>query len=284
MGTVARLKRRAEELAQQAEQLLARRHVLSNEHDEKSREEQLARAAQELLNDNLREAGEASRTAAQVAVEATAAATTAEERQRDAEREVRSLTADVEHLTASLRDLEDVDAPTLAVAETFRGTVRFSSAVTCPAGLERALAAALAQANGGLAVPSEVDHWSLLAALKRAGITLARLIVAHGQQPQLQMFPGATPLLAEVQTDGRREVEEALADAVLVDDLRQCPPDFPGLAVTREGGYYRAEVRPARSRRGRSSGPPLRAARDARPAEVWTELETSRRPCRSVRC
>ena len=208
---------------------------------------------------------------AQVAVEATAAATTAEERQRDADREVRSLTADVEHLTASLRDLEDVDAPTLAVAEKFRGRSRSQRPSPArPAWSEPSRRPWRRRTADSPSPPGSID-WSLLAALKRAGVTLARLIVAHGQQPRLQLFPGATPLLAEVQTDGRREVEEALADVVLVDDLRLCPHDFPGLAVAHERRVYR----PRSGQLGLAAGVPaaLLFERRATLARLRTELE-----------
>ena len=52
------------------------------------------------------------------------------------------------------------------VAGEYPGTVSLAAAVACEAGYERALAAALAQLSGALAVPSGVDHWSLLGALQ----------------------------------------------------------------------------------------------------------------------
>ena len=97
--------------------------------------------------------------------------------------ERRGLEAEADHLEAALRDMEDVGGEVLEVAGEFPGTVSLAGSVSCEAGYERALAAALAQLSGALAVPGGVDHWSLLDALKRAGVGLVRLVVPAPAPP-----------------------------------------------------------------------------------------------------
>ncbi|HET6497105.1 MAG TPA: AAA family ATPase, partial [Thermoleophilia bacterium] len=80
---------------------------------------------------------------------------------------------------------------------------------------------------------------SLLNALKRAGVGLMRLAVATTGARPLLSFPGAVPLLDKVDLRGRTEIEGLLGDVVLVDDLRAVPQGFPGMAVTRDGDFYR---------------------------------------------
>ena len=65
-------------------------------------------------------------------------------------------------------------------------------------------------------------------------------------------FPGAAPLLDKVSFEERDELEGSLADVVIVDDLRAVPDGFPGLAVTRDGEYYR----PTSGQIGLASGVP----------------------------
>ena len=65
-------------------------------------------------------------------------------------------------------------------------------------------------------------------------------------------FPGAAPLADKVSFGEHEELEGALADVVIVDDLRAVPDEFTGLAVTREGEYYR----PADGQIGLASGVP----------------------------
>ncbi len=140
----------------------------------------------------------------------------------------------------------------LRVAGAYPGTVSLAGAISCEAGYERALAAALAQVSGALAVPRGVDHWSLLGALKSAGVGLVRLVVPPARPRPSAAFPGAAPLIDSVSLEGRDELESALADVVIVDDLRAVPDGFPGLAVTLEGEYYR----PSSGHMGLASGVP----------------------------
>jgi chromosome segregation protein len=65
-------------------------------------------------------------------------------------------------------------------------------------------------------------------------------------------FPGAAPLADKVSFGGRDDLEGALADVVIVDELRAVPAGFAGLAVTREGEYYR----PSEGQMGLAGGVP----------------------------
>ena len=135
---------------------------------------------------------------------------TAEERHRALLAERRGLEAEVDHLRAALRDLQDVGADVLEVAGAYPGTVSLAGAVSCEPGYERALAAALAQVSGALAVPRGVDHWSLLGALKDAGVGLVRLVVPPARPRPAVAFPGAAPLIDKVTLEGHDELEERL--------------------------------------------------------------------------
>jgi len=184
---------------------------------------------------------------------ARAAAAEAEQRWRAAQEEAAAaerrghaltaeratIEAEIAHVTASLRELDDVSEEVLRVAAEFPGATSLVRAVTCEPGYEAALAAALAQLPGALAVAPQVDHWSLLAALKSAGVGLARLLLP-GRQRRVGVFPGAVPLLDKVSVED--ELEPLLADVVVVDDVRTVPDTFAGLAVTRSGEYYRPQV------------------------------------------
>ena len=213
----------------------------------------------------LRAAEAAASAAAAAVVDAAREMTEAEDAHRATLVERRALEAEADHLRAALLDMEDVGGEILDVAGEFPGTVSLAGSVSCEPGYERALAAALAQLSGALAVPGGVDHWSLLDALKSAGIGLVRLIVPARRRPSVA-FPGAAPLADKVSFGEHEGLEGALADVVIVDDLRAVPAEFTGLAVTREGEYYR----PADGQIGLASGVPaallLRAARVARAA------------------
>ena len=176
--------------------------------------------------------------------------TTAEDAHRATLMERRALEAEADHLRAALLDMEDVGGEVMEVAGEFPGTVSLAGSVSCEPGYERALAAALAQLSGALAVPAGVDQWSLLDALKRAGIGLVRLVVPARRRPSTA-FPGAAPLADKV-SFGDQGLEGALADVVIVDDLRAVPAEFTGLAVTRAGEYYR----PADGQIGLAGGVP----------------------------
>ena len=78
-----------------------------------------------------------------------------------------------------------------------------------------------------------------------------RLIVPARRRPSVA-FPGAAPLADKVSFGEHEGLEGALADVVIVDDLRAVPAEFTGLAVTREGEYYR----PADGQIGLASGVP----------------------------
>jgi len=101
-------------------------------------------------------------------------------------------------------------------------------------------------------VPRGVDHWSLLRALKDAGVGLARLVVPLARSRPAMAFPGAALLIEKVSLEGHDELESALADVVIVDDLHAVPDEFTGLAVTRDGEFYR----PSSGHMGLASGVP----------------------------
>ncbi|MEZ5125703.1 MAG: chromosome segregation protein SMC [Thermoleophilia bacterium] len=157
-------------------------------------------------------------------------------------RELRALDAEADHLEAALRELHDVDAESLAVAAEFSGTAPLSAGIVCAPGYERALAAALSQHAGALAVPRSIDHWSLLEALRHADVGLVRLLIHSETQGSVSAFPGAVPLVTKVSGARAGELAAVLADVVLVDDLRSVPSGFSGLAVTREGEFYRPQA------------------------------------------
>jgi len=177
------------------------------------------------------------------------AAADAEQALRALAGERRGLAAEIAHLEAGLRELEDVGAEVLAVTAEYPGTVALASAVSCRPGYEMALAAALAQLPGAVAVPVRVDQWSLLDSLKGAGVRLARLLLPVRRR-RAGTFPGAVPLLDKVAV--ANDLEALLADVVIVDDVRGVPADYAGLAVTRDGAYYR----PSEGQLGLAAGVP----------------------------
>jgi chromosome segregation protein len=239
LAGAARLERRLHALGGERERLERQLAALDEEAERKAADDAGAVTRDEGARDALRRAAERARETGETAAGVQTALQAAEERAGAAAGERAALESEVQHLEAALRDLEDVAGDVLQVAQQYPGTVALTGSLSCEAGYERALAAALAQASGALAVPADVDHWSLLGALKEAGIGLVRLVVAPRRSHAPTAFPGAAPLLDKVTVGDHGELAAALADVVIVDDLRAVPDGFPGLAVTREGGFYR---------------------------------------------
>lgn len=251
LAAAARLGRRGEALRGEQARLAAQREAMSAEAAAKAEEEEKAAAAEAAARQALRAAGAAAASSAAALAAAQQELSAAEDAQRAVGLERRALEAEADQLRASLLDMEDVGDEIMAVAGEFAGAVSLAAHVTCEPGYERALAAALAQIAGALAVPAAVDHWSLLGALKRAGVGLVRLVTTTRRRPTVT-FPGAAPLIDKVSFSGQDGLEGALADVVIVDDLRAVPDEFTGLAVTREGEFYR----PADGQMGLASGVP----------------------------
>ena len=238
LATGARLERRQEALSGEEARLGAQHEALTAEVAAKAGEERDAVAVEAAARESLRAAETAAAAAAAMAADAAREVAAAEDAHRAALVERRALEAEADHLSAALRDMEDVGREVLEAAGEFPGIVSLAASVSCEPGYERALAAALAQLSGALAVPGGVDEWSLLDALKRAGVGLVRLVVPGRRRPSVG-FPGAAPLIDKVSFGEHPGLEGALADVVIVDDLRAVPAEFTGLAVTREGEYYR---------------------------------------------
>ena len=251
LATSARLERRREALSGEQERLTAQHEAMSAEVAGKAGEERDAVATEAAAREALRAAEAAASAAAAAVVDAQRVVTEAEDAYRATGVERRGLEAEADHLRAALRDMEDVGDDVLEIAGDYPGTVSLAGSVSCEPGYERALAAALAQLSGALAVPGAVDQWSLLDALKRAGVGLVRLVVPSRRRPSVA-FPGAAPLADKVSFGEHEGLEGALADVVIVDDLRAVPAEFNGLAVTREGEYYR----PAEGQIGLAGGVP----------------------------
>jgi chromosome segregation protein len=239
LATVARLERRQESLAGEEARISRRQTLLLREGGDKAELERAAVESETIARQSLTEAALKAQVAADEARAAGQALSEAEEQHGAAGRELRALESEVQHLNAALLDLQDVDGEVLGIADGYPGTASMAAAVSCAAGYEKALAAALSQASGSLAVPADVDHWSLLHALKSAGVGLVRLVIGVPGVARTLTFPGAVPLLDKVDVGGRDELKSALGDVVLVDDLRAVPESFLGLAVTREGEFYR---------------------------------------------
>jgi chromosome segregation protein len=252
LATAARLERRGEALAGEEARLARQLEALGAERDEKAAAERRAAGAEAQAREELRTAESAARSAGDAATAAAEARREAEERLRAATGERRGLEAEVDHLRAALQELQDVDPGVLEVAVGYPGAVSLAAAVSCEPGYERALAAALAQVSGALAVPAGVDHWSLLGALRDAGVALVRLVVPPPRSRPAVGFPGAAPLLDKISLGDVDELRSALADVVIVDDLRAVPDEFAGLAVTRAGEFYR----PASGQIGLAGGVP----------------------------
>jgi len=212
------------------------------------------------LEDALREAAQtlagADEAATAAAGAAEAAATAAAEAQatlRQVAAERSAVAADRDHAAASLAELREVDADVLRLADAYPGVVELSSAVSCERGYELALGAALAQHPGTLAVPDRAVQWPLLEALRAAGVRLVRLLAPpRAPRAALTGLEGAQPLADKVTIASDGGLAEVLADVVVVDDLAVVPDAFPGLAVTREGAYYR----PSSGQLGLAAGVP----------------------------
>ncbi len=198
-------------------------------------------------------AEEAATAASGEAEAATAASAEALSSLRGVAAERVAVAADRDHAAASLSELREVDADVLRLADAYPGVVELSSAVSCERGYELALGAALAQHPGTLAVPDNALQWPVLEALRSAGVRLARLLAPpRAARPPVAGFPSAQPLADKVTIglDGGRV--DVLADVVVVDDLAAVPDSFAGLAVTREGSYYR----PSTGQLGLAAGVP----------------------------
>ena len=252
LSTVARLERRQEALTGEEARLAAQHEALRAEAGEKAGAEEAVAAAEATARAALHEAAAAAEAATAAVTAAERTVGEADERFRAIVGERRALEAEVGHLRATLSELQDVGADVLDIAGGYPGTVSLAGSVTCEAGYERALAAALSQVSGALSVPRGVDHWSLLGALRDAGIGLVRLVIPLPKPRPPMAFPGAAALIEKVDLGGHDGLESALADVVIVDDLRAVPDEFQGLAVTREGEYYR----PASGQVGLASGVP----------------------------
>ena len=235
----ARLERRLSALGGEQERLGRQLATLEGEAAEKSTQQSSTAALESGAREALAEAAARARAAADATAADDANLRAADERRHVSAGERAAVESEAQHLEAALRELEDVADDVLEVAAGYPGAVALTGALACEAGYERALAAALSQVSGALAVPADVDHWSLLGALKEAGIGLVRLVVPPRRRRAPTGFPGAAPLLDKVTVGERDELAAALADVVIVDDLRAVPDEFPGLAVTREGEFYR---------------------------------------------
>ena len=235
----ARLERRLHALAGEQKRLERQLASLEGEETQKTTLQRSTEALESGAREALAAATARVRAAAETATAAEATLNEAEEARHAAAGERAATESEAQHLEAALRELKDVAEDVLEVATGYPGAVALTGSLTCEAGYERALAAALAQASGALAVPADVDQWSLLGALKQAGIGLVRLVVPPRRRRAPTAFPGAAPLLERVSVGERNELTAALADVVIVDDLKAVPDEFPGLAVTREGEFYR---------------------------------------------
>jgi chromosome segregation protein len=176
----------------------------------------------------------------------------AEGRQHELAAAAAAADAEIAHVGAALAELEDVDESALRVARAFPGTAALSASLTCEPGYEKALGAALARFSGGIAVPAAVDGWSLLEALRRAKVGIVRLILPGRRAASADAAPAGAEPLADRVGGAPPWLRDVLSDTVVVDDLRAVPDDFAGLAVTRDGAYYR----PAEGQLGLAAGLP----------------------------
>ena len=143
------------------------------------------------------------------------------------------------HLRAALRDLEDVGDDVLEVAGEYPGTVSLAGAVSCEAGYERALAAALAQVSGALAVPAASTTGRCSTRSSSAGIGLVRLVVPARRRRPPSVSRARRRSLDKVSLGEHDELGER---AGRCGDRRRPARGagrVPGLAVTREGEFYR---------------------------------------------
>ena len=247
LATAARLERRREALTGEQERLTRQHEALDAEVAEKAGEEAGAVAAEASAREALRVAEAAASAAAAAVVDAAREVTDAEDAHRATLVERRALEAEADHLRAALLDMEDVGGEILDVAGEFPGTVSLAGSVSCEPGYERALAAALAQLSGALAVPGGVDQWSLLDALKKAGIGLVRLIVPV-TAAAVRGLPGSGAAGGQGQLRGARRTG---GRARRRRDRRR--PARRARRVHRPGRHQRRRVLPAGRRPDRSS-------------------------------
>ncbi len=262
LARAARLARRREALASEEARVTRQLEALQTEAGERRAAQEAAASGERRARATLEEAAAGARAAGAEAAAAAKACEDREEAFTAAASERRGLETQLSHVEATLRELEEVADDVLEVAAAYPGTVALTGVVACEPGYERALGAALAQLSGALAVPGGVDRWSLLGALKSAGIGLVRLIVPAGRRRPPTGFPGAAPLLDKVTLGDRSELADALAEVVIVDDLRAVPDTFEGLAVTRDGEFYR----PAAGQLGLAGGLPAASLLERRAA------------------
>jgi len=163
------------------------------------------------------------------------------------------------HVAAAAAGLSELDDAVVSTLGSFPGAVAVASSLECDRGYERALGAALMRLEAGVEVPSGIDPWVLLDALRDAGARLVRLVLpraagsdadggsaggpgadagraADGHRAGITEPPGEV-LAAHVRGAGGR-IAELLRDVVVVQDVRAVPSDFAGLAVTRDGAFY----------------------------------------------
>ena len=177
--------------------------------------------------------------------------------------ERRALEAEADHLRAALRDLEDVGGEVLEVAGEFPGTVSLAGERLVRAGLR---ARPRGRAGAALGRARRARRRRPLVAARRAQARRRSAWCGSScpsrRRPSVA-FPGAAPLADKVSFGEHEELEGALADVVIVDDLRAVPDEF-----TRAGGDARGRVlparrRPDRPRERRAGGAAARAARVA---------------------
>lgn len=275
-----------EEVLLRAARLRERRAALAAEVEGLSRRvELLDRQAADLAQAVAAATSHAAKTAADAEVaqagleRADAADAAAREALAAAEGRVRELAgaaaaaaAERDHVAASVGGLGDLDVELARAVEAFPGVAALAASLDCDPGYERALGAALSRLEGGVHVPPEVDPWAVLEALRAAGARLVRLVLplasGHGSDAVAGVGSdsatgsaarGGEPLAPHVRgAQGR--VAKLLATVVVVDDLRTVPDDLPGLAVTRDGGFYA----PAAGELGVASASPAAVALEGR--------------------
>ena len=243
-----------ESATQRVERLTQRREKLSADLDRRAAELGAAAGAQSEVEGSLERGGieadqaSASRAESEAALvvagadleAAREALGEADNALRRAAAERAALEAEIEHSGAALRELNDLGDDVTRVIADWPGIKTLAGVAECEPGYERALGAALSQYPSAVAVPADVDQWSVFEALRGAGIRLVRLLVGRpGTGAGAGAFPGALPLLDKVSLEGDADGERALRDVVIVDDLRAVPGSFAGLAVTRDGAFYR---------------------------------------------
>jgi len=167
--------------------------------------------------------------------------------------------AERDHVAAAAAGLSELDDAVVSTLRAFPGAAAVASSLECDRGYERALGAALMRLEAGVEVPSGIDPWTLLDALRDAGARLVRLVLPRVAGPGSSDITDAGPrgeagtarsgqdermagalgegLAAHVQGAGER-IAELLRDVVVVQDIRAVPSDFAGLAVTRDGAFY----------------------------------------------